>query len=152
MKANRMLDAQEQTLVKINVARTALAEAKSIPDVKKIRDQASTIEHYMKRQRYSLEAIADASELKLRAERRLGELLAASTVAGGNRALGQEHPARSLPEGVTKVQSHRWQTVAGVPEADFEAHVADVREQQVSLTTAGVMRVAKRQWSQGPSS
>jgi len=100
----------------------------------------------MRRQQYSLEAISDASELKLRAERRLGELLAATeprTVQGSEkgRLAGRK---KSLPEGITWDQSHRWQTVAAVPAADFEAHVANVREEQISLTTAGVMRVAKR--------
>lgn len=138
-----MLDSQEKALVKIDQARKALAEAKSLPDVKRIRDQASTVEHYMRRQQYSLEAIADASELKLRAERRLGELLAA-TVKAGNPELSQAGTITKLPEGISRSQSHRWQTVAAVPDAAFEAHVASVREEQISLTTAGVMRVAKR--------
>lgn len=137
-----MLDSQEKALVKIDQARKALAEAKSLPDVKRIRDQASTVEHYMRRQQYSLEAIADASELKLRAERRLGELLATVPERrGGNSHGGSSAP---LPEGITWNQSHRWKTVAAVPDVEFEAHVASVREQQEDLTTAGVMRVAKR--------
>lgn len=137
-----MLDSQEKALVKIDVARKALAEAKNIPDVKKIRDQASTVEHYMRRQQYSLEAIADASELKLRAERRLGELLPRADHGGDRRS--SSVVKLELPDGISKGQAHRWQTVADVPEPEFEEHVADAREQAISLTTAGVMRVAKR--------
>jgi len=54
--------------------------------------------------------------LKLRAERRLGELLRETGFT--------TKPVKQLPEGISKLQSHRWQTIATLPEADFEAQVA----------------------------
>src|ERR1700687_3982709 len=64
-------------LAKIDVARRALAEARSVADVKDIRDKAAAIRSYYQRQRDgSLEARNHAAELVVRAERKLGELLA----------------------------------------------------------------------------
>ena len=80
----------------------------------------------------AVEAQADAAEIKLRAERRIGELLEEQKAAGerrkpterarGNSALPLAPTLEDL--GVGKMQASRWQAVAKVPEAEFEAHVA----------------------------
>jgi len=64
-----------------------------------------------------------AAEIKLRAERRAGELLAGTVRQGGPRKRFQ--PETFLPEGVSKLYSHRWQCEATVPKADFEAYVVE---------------------------
>lgn len=134
-----------EALVRIDTARRALAQATSVPDVKQIRDQASAIEHYLKRQKYTGAAIADASELKLRAERRLGELLA-TTVKRGKRPafILTTREDKKLPAGISWNQSSRWQMVATVPEPKFEEHVAAIRRKLAPLTTSGVVKIATR--------
>jgi len=57
--------------------RRSLAELRAIPKVKEIRDQAQAVAHYLKQRDGSFQAQQDAAEIKLRAERRLGELLTA---------------------------------------------------------------------------
>jgi len=69
----------------------------------------------------SFEAQQDAAEIKLRAERKLGEMLREQTVKGGRRHKlhdGTCERAASLPEGVSKAQSHRWQLIAKLPERE----------------------------------
>jgi hypothetical protein len=69
-----------------------------------------------------LEAQNDAAEIKLRAERKLGELLGAiDKDRGGNfnrsqPATGSSKPVRLQDLGVSKSQSSRWQAIAAVPE------------------------------------
>jgi len=146
----KALTGNDQALIKLDVARKALAAAKNIPDVKKLHDQARTaVEYYKRRREYSHESAADAAELAIRAERRLGELLAAE---GDRRGALAEKGRKSqggtslpLPEGISRSQSHRWQLVATVPTKDFEAHVESVREKQETVTTTGLVRLAKEQ-------
>ena len=59
-----------------------------------------------------------AADLKLRAERKAGEMLRAMPKHNGDPRL---HDATRLADvGVTKIQSHRWQQVAAVPEFEFD--------------------------------
>ena len=59
----------------------------------------------------------DILELKLRAERRLGELIGETLRPGGDSEFRKsQHVTFDLPDGVTKMQSHRYQEAASVPE------------------------------------
>lgn len=68
------------------------------------------------------DAALDAAELKLLAERRLGELLE-KTVSKGGKSESKLRGGTSmpLPPDVTKTQSHRWQTIAGLPKCEDPA-------------------------------
>jgi 16S rRNA G966 N2-methylase RsmD len=129
-------------LAHIDEARRALALAASIDEVRDIRNKAEAVRIYLQQRGDTLEAQNRAAELKLRAERRLGELLAGTVVPRGNHGPGVNGALPSLPEGVSKKQSCRWQLVASLPEADFERHLEVTKAAGDELTTAGVVRVA----------
>lgn len=84
----------------------------------------------------------DAAELKLRAERRAGEMLATMEKNKGGRPPETEDivSAVSAPRladiGIEQKQSQRWQKIASLPEQEFEQHICDVRESGRELTTA----------------
>ncbi len=87
---------------------------------------------YIRQRDGSLEAQNHAAEIKLRAERKLGELLAQTVnhFGGGNGSNQYEQRSHDetvarLPEGVSKTQSHRWQKIAGLDEATFERHITE---------------------------
>jgi hypothetical protein len=128
------------TLVQLEAACRFLAEAKSVEEVAGLRDQAQAVQFYFRRRHCGVSAMNDAGEIKIRAERRLGELLA-EVVRPGNPQLSNGSTIGRLPEGVSRDDSSRWQRVAQVPHPDFERHVAEVRAAGEELTTAGVLGV-----------
>jgi hypothetical protein len=84
----------------------------------------------------------------VRAARRLGELLRDNIDHDGMK--GKPGPGRGNKNGYRKdrrfysdVQSSRWQRMATVPEADFEAEIAKRRESQEMVTEAAIARLAK---------
>lgn len=126
-------------LVKYEAARQALAAAHSVDEVRDIRDKAEAMRAYA-RQACDVEMMNWAAEIKVRAERRAGEMLRESNVRAGNPANRD-----TLSElGVKPQESKRWQKVAAVPESEFEAHIAETIAAGRELTSAGLRKLAKQ--------
>jgi hypothetical protein len=137
------------SLVKFEAARRALAEAKTIDEVKDIRDKAEALRLYVKQQGESLEMQNDIAEIKLRAERRAGKLLA-EMAENGQRKTPQTAAEKSsrttlLDMGIRKDQSSDWQRIAAMPEETFETVIEKTKSNGDELTSAGMLRVAKSQ-------
>ncbi len=131
-------------------AKRELALVTRIDEVKEIRDKAEALRAFSKQAGESLEMQNNCAEIKIRAERRAGELLKESGRKKGetNKKImfydGTLSP--TLKElGIERKQSMRWQIIAGIPERVFEEHVAITRAKAAELTTVGVLALAKRQ-------
>jgi hypothetical protein len=139
--------AAETTLARISQARRALAAASTLDDVLQIRDQAEALRVYAKAASDSLEAANAAAEIKLRAERKAGEMLAAMEKRdGGDAARARSHDVTELPPsledlGIDKMQSSRWQREANVPEQKFEEYLTLCRDERREVTQAGLLKV-----------
>jgi N6-adenosine-specific RNA methylase IME4 len=112
-----------------------------VDDLKNLRDQAQAIRQYMRQRDYSLQAQNDAAEIKVRAERRLGEILKRNPPRRGNPQLSSRSTIGRIPDGVSRDQSSQWQRIAGITEPVFERKVAEAK-QTGELTTAGMLRTA----------
>src|SRR5712691_7594941 len=143
------------SLARLETARRLLAEVRSVDDAKAIHDFAEAARVYARQARLGLEAQNDAAEIRLRAERKLGELLAALPKQdGGAAARARSQAATEVPPslgdlGISKSQSSRWQAIAAVPAQVFDRHLADVREQgrrdgTTELTSAGAILLARQ--------
>lgn len=149
----------ETAITLFDRARQALAEAKNIDEVKQVRDQAEALRLYVRQQGESLEMQNDIAEIKLRAERRAGELLREMATSGERDAgQGGDRKSQSHDEtvklddlGISKSQSHRWQTEAQVPDEEFEQYVAETKANGEELTSIGLRRKAKKLVSDKPS-
>jgi len=135
-------------LVRYEAARTALAEARRIDEVKDIRDKAQAMAAYA-RQARDTQMIEMATEIKVRAERRCGELLRDSAERrerapqGGDRKSKSHDATLKLADlGISRDQSSHYQKLAAMPEEHFEAAVATAKATAGEVTTAHMLRVA----------
>lgn len=142
-------------LVRYEAARTALAEAHRVDEVKDIRDKAEAMAAYA-RQAKDSELIQFATEIKVRAERRCGELLTATEKRNGGHAMkarsnaGSELAPPTLAEmGLTHNESSRYQQLAAMPSEHFETAVATAKATAGEVTTAFMLREASKHKPQG---
>jgi N6-adenosine-specific RNA methylase IME4 len=127
-------------LLKVEEARALLGECRRVDEAKEIRDKASAIERYLREQKATAGAILDAGEIKLRAERRLGELLEPDKERRGAKLKSHGGTSMPLPDGVSKTQSSRWKELARIPPERFEAFIAERREREGRLVSEDLRR------------
>jgi hypothetical protein len=131
-------------LSKLSLAKRALVEAKSLNEVLAAGDMAAAIRAYAKASGESLEIQNAASELRLSAERKAGELLASMDWLGERGGDRKSSNTMLLDDvGVTKIQSSRWQLAAKLPEDDYTAIVEQCNASGKELTQAAVLRAAR---------
>jgi len=135
------------SLIKYEAACQALAECVSVDEVKEWADKAAAMQAYQ-RMAGDKTLESQASEIRIRAERRLGELILAqkagpglnqgAKVAGNLPGAGKAQPAVTHEDrrlklsdaGISKNLSSRAQKLAAVPAAEFEAELAAKRERE----------------------
>ena len=143
----------EQTstqLIHFDTARRELEFARSIDEVKVIRDQAEAIRQYIKQQKGSFEMQNHAAEIKLRAERRAGEMLKEIERVTPQEAVSHsmmEHDTPSYTEilkqnEIAPVTAHRWQIEAEIPEERFEQFIAETKAAADELTSRAALGIA----------
>jgi hypothetical protein len=132
------------TLARISEAMKALSAAKTLDDVLQIRDRAEALRVYVKAASDSLEAANAAAEIKLRAERKAGEMLAGiDNAKPGRKELGNSVLPNSLEGlGIDKMQSSRWQRASRVASDDFEAYLRNCQKNGREVTQAGLLKIA----------
>ncbi len=135
---------QPRELVLLGEAQRMIMEATSLDEIKDIRDKAEAARKYIESAQLGLLMQNRAAEVKLRAERRAGELLATLKLAGGDRR-SENSSGPTLEElGISKHQSSRWQREAAVPDEVFERLVQETNSQAQELTTAALLRLARQ--------
>jgi N6-adenosine-specific RNA methylase IME4 len=135
-------------LVKLNDAVRMLSEVRTIQDAQKIIGLAEAARTYAQQARLGLEAQNHGSEIKLRAERLAGQILAESDIRPGRRWDNCESTSTIIPPtlaelGIDRHQSSRWQKEAAIPDDIFEQHIAEVKAAGEKVTAAGVSRLIK---------
>ena len=120
------------SMVRYEAACRALAEAKAVDEVKEIRNQAEAMRAYAK-QAENKQLETDAAEIRIRATRRIGELMSLQRDAGAglmNRGGGDQktdHRVENKPgeitlseAGIDKNLANEARKLAAIPETEFD--------------------------------
>jgi hypothetical protein len=119
-------------MVKYDAMCQAIVACHTVDEAKDIRDRARAVEVYAKQAR-NRDAEHKAAEIRIRAERRTGELLIEMKESGKRRDRGGDQKSTSraatlktaLPDlGITRDQSSKWQDLARIPAEEFEEAIA----------------------------
>lgn len=132
-------------LTKLDAIKTALANVVCVATCKQLRDKAQAIAVYCRTQTDCKAIERNATIIRLKAERRLGELLG-KTVRKGSKC----NPGKHIPEGITRIQSSRWQAIARLPEKQFEAHLKSKNPSTKALVALAIAHQRKQQRQKGP--
>jgi N6-adenosine-specific RNA methylase IME4 len=136
----------KQELAHFDAIKVALQKAASVDEAKGIRDRAEALRIYAKQSGQSLEVLNRCAEIKLSAERRAGEILLDMEKNKGARGKGvrfRDESAPTLAElGISQVQSHRWQKIAGIPVRLFDVFIRDRTREGKEITSVSVLRLA----------
>jgi site-specific DNA-methyltransferase (adenine-specific) len=162
----------ESPLARLELACRLLAEARNLDEVTVVVDLAEAARVYARQAQLGLDAQNNAAEVRLRAERRAGELLTEMQMHAGGRppvqassgvragvgvggnplpAVTGFSPAQTQPPPprldelhITRRQSSQWQQIAAMPEPVFEAHISTTRSRRKELTTASALKLARQ--------
>ena len=154
------VDRTSSPLARLELACQLLAQARSLDEVTAIADVAEAARVYARQARLRLQAQNDAAEVRLRAERRAGELLAQLVLDRGGRPTTPPHstpenllqPVTGFPRPqvrlaelhITRRQSSQWQQMARLPEPVFDDYLRTSRARNRELSSAGVLELARR--------
>jgi hypothetical protein len=140
------------TLAKLDRARQALAEAKTLEDIVSIRDIAVAAASFAKAAKLSGEAYAEALEIKRDAERRAGQKLGELEKTKGRPAdsrtdnpVGSSYAKTLDAENIHERQAQRWQKLAELSDEDFAANQAAMRERITRAAETGSSVTYKHQ-------
>lgn len=134
-------------MMRYDAACRAVAECKAVDEVKDWRDKAAALQAYA-RQAKNKQLEVDAAEIRIRAERRLGQMLEQSAETGERARPGEyrkESPAPTLSDlGISKDLSSRAQQIASIPDDEFEQTLAEHRAEQQAVTGRTMEKLANR--------
>ena len=120
-----------------------LESAVSLAEIKSLRDYAESTRILCRS--LGVEVENRAAELRVRAERKLGQLLAESELRGGDR---RSAAARTRPRlsdyCLSNQQSYLCQLIASVPSADFENYIRTCKRNRERITSDGILKLARR--------
>ncbi len=147
------------TMTRYDNACRALADAKAVDEVKEIHNQSEAMRAYAK-QAKNKQLEVDAAEIRIRAERRIGELMKAQKDAGlmaagapkGNQNASKQRVAEKPIEapitladvGIDKNLADRARKYAAVPDTEWEQELGEWRERVSDENSRVATRLEKR--------
>jgi N6-adenosine-specific RNA methylase IME4 len=136
-----------QPLITIDAALQALASATTPDELINLANRAAALQVYARRAKLGMVAQNRCAEIRLRAERKLGELLSTTPrLHGRPKSVPEENTLPRLSDlGVADRKiSQRAQRIAAVPAREFEAYLRDARNAEWEITTRLLLHYCQR--------
>jgi protein gp37 len=137
-----------QRPIRLDEVRREIIAAERAQDVDRLRElraQALGVTTYVKAQRGKLKGLnaqaLDVAEAALRAERAIGAWLVENVTMGQPSGVARTDTRQSIPDGISRDQSSKWQQLAYVDEDVFEQAVAETKAKG-KLSQAAVLKRA----------
>lgn len=134
-------------MISIDDALRALAEARTPEELIILSNKAEALRRYAQRARLGMAAQNRCAEIRLRAERGLGQYLSGTprNLGGRPKPVPAGNGFPTLQDlGITRKLSQRAQRIAGVPPAEFERYLRTAHEQEWEITTRLLFRPHER--------
>lgn len=135
-------------LAMLDRAYLAIENAQSLNQLKEIRDQAEAARHYVKAAKMTTAMANRCAEIRIRAERKAGEMLRVTPLdKGGRPTENRSHDGtgfRLSDLDISKNQSSRWQKIANIPEDVIEQYFAEPENEEREVTAIGLAQFAAR--------
>src|SRR3990167_2412561 len=126
-----------------NIAKS-LAEVDDLKQLQAIQANGDGFEHawqkYYRSSGFGFEQMFGGWEVKVRAERRMGELLPGKIQQGRPKTF-QDERIKLEDLGISEIQSHRYQLLARIPIDEFEKGIDEFRNNFKEPTTSGLLRI-----------
>ena len=147
-----MVDNQpgEVSLIKLDAFQQALVEAKTIPEVKNLTDQADLFRQWLKKQGVGRQAQNAGAQMCLMGQRRLGWMLSPEQIereerkrtdlSGVHYALQTKYQQALGENNIEPSKSTRWQKLADIPEDTFREFIQTYQESLEEITTIALIR------------
>ena len=131
----------DHALAELSRAERALARAVDVVDLLDLARGAEILQAMIRALDAGFELEQRASIFRLRAERKLGGWLR-DNVRAGNPQWSEAETIRLGDYGITRSQSSRWQSFAGLTDERFHAYLDDCLAKGWDVTAAGLLRYA----------
>ena len=118
-------------------------KATSIDKVKDVRDKAEAVRLYTKQRVGCFDVFQQAGDIKVRAERKIGELVPRVAYDRGNNT-SQPGSCKLADLGLTHNDSSRYQRIAAIPEDVFERTMQEQHEKRREITSTYFQKLGKK--------
>lgn len=142
--------ATDLVVMRLDRAKAMLMEAKDLQQAKNVADISKAAEVLAKEQKSSDEIIYYAQEIRVFAERRMGEILKETPRNEGAKGIGtsavpKENRTPTYSDmGIDKKQASRAQKLASIPEEEVKAAIEDAKQKEEPVSPAKILEKVEK--------
>lgn len=141
---------ESKEIIELGEAIRLLSRVSTVEDARVLINLAESARVYARKAELGLEAQNHAAEIKVKAQRKAGEILQRMEKAKGGQPYQERNstgyivqPVETYAElGIDKRDAHIWQKIAAMPETVFEEKIAVMKDGGSEITTSAIYREA----------